>query len=138
MAKDIFHNDVRAALEKEGWKITHDPLTIPGIGLSDYYIDLGAEKLIGAEKEGVKIAVEIKSFIGHSFSKDFHDAMGQYLNYELALDNEEPDRELYLAVPAETYYAQFETKHVASFVKKYDVHFFIFDPELQKIELWKK
>ncbi len=25
-AKDIFHNTVRLALEKDGWTITHDPL----------------------------------------------------------------------------------------------------------------
>ena len=28
------------------------------------YVDLGAEKLLAAEKEGHKIAVEIKNFIG--------------------------------------------------------------------------
>ncbi len=26
MAKDRFHDVVKIALEKEGWKITHDPL----------------------------------------------------------------------------------------------------------------
>ena len=25
MAKDLFHNNVKIALEKDGWKITHDP-----------------------------------------------------------------------------------------------------------------
>jgi len=30
------------------------------------FIDLGAEKLIAAEKQGQKIAVEIKSFVGLS------------------------------------------------------------------------
>jgi hypothetical protein len=28
MAKDIFHEIVKMALEKEGWLITHDPLHI--------------------------------------------------------------------------------------------------------------
>ena len=28
MAKDIFHQQVKNALIKDGWKITHDPLTI--------------------------------------------------------------------------------------------------------------
>jgi hypothetical protein len=29
MAKDIYHQAVRNALEKEGWTITHDPFRIP-------------------------------------------------------------------------------------------------------------
>lgn len=27
MAKDIFHDTVKIALQNEGWQITHDPLT---------------------------------------------------------------------------------------------------------------
>jgi len=30
------------------------------------YVALGAEQLLGAEKEGCRIGVEIKSFTGHS------------------------------------------------------------------------
>jgi hypothetical protein len=28
MAKDVFHQQVKNALIKDGWNITHDPLTI--------------------------------------------------------------------------------------------------------------
>ncbi|WP_231395384.1 XisH family protein, partial [Dolichospermum circinale] len=56
-AKDFFHNAVRLALEKDGWLITDDPLSFTVDGL-DFRIDLGAERLLGAEKEGQKIAVE--------------------------------------------------------------------------------
>lgn len=52
--KDIFHDAVRHALEKDGWTITHDPLTLQ-VGGVDMYIDLGAERLIAAEKDGEKI-----------------------------------------------------------------------------------
>lgn len=40
-ARDIFHNAVRVALQKDGWIITHDPLSIAAGGF-DLYIDLGA------------------------------------------------------------------------------------------------
>jgi hypothetical protein len=69
MAKDIYHDTVRIALEKDGWTITDDPLTL-WIGKRDLFVDLGAEKLIAAEREGKKIAVEIKSFISKSPIKD--------------------------------------------------------------------
>lgn len=58
MARNLIHQIVREALENEGWKITHDPYPIQ-IGGFDMEIDLGAEELVAAEKEGEKIAVEI-------------------------------------------------------------------------------
>lgn len=49
MARDLFHNIVRSALEKDGWLITDDPLSIRCGGV-DIQIDLGVEKLLAAEK----------------------------------------------------------------------------------------
>jgi hypothetical protein len=102
-AKDIFHHLVKAALQKDGWVTTHDPLHIRISGVIDMYIDLGAEKIIAAEKDGQKIAVEIKSFIGAPTISEFHLAMGQFINYRYALEEREPERVLYLAVPVNIY-----------------------------------
>lgn len=55
-AKNIFHDAVRKGLEKEGWVITEDPLEIE-IGGVEMYIDLGADRILAAEKKGEKIAV---------------------------------------------------------------------------------
>jgi len=55
-AKDIYHNTVRTALEKDGWTITNDPLTLEICDRS-LFVDLGAEKILAAEKQGRKIAV---------------------------------------------------------------------------------
>ena len=46
-AKDFYHNTVRNALIKDGWKITDDPLILK-IGERSTFVDLGAEKLIAA------------------------------------------------------------------------------------------
>jgi hypothetical protein len=54
-AKDIFHNAVKNALIKDGWTITHDPLRLTWGG-KDMYVDLGAERLLAAEKAGQQIA----------------------------------------------------------------------------------
>lgn len=77
MAKDKFHDAVRRALEKEGWIITDDPYSF-SVGNVDFRIDLGAEKLIAAEKSGEKIVVEIKSFIRQSPVTALHEAVGKY------------------------------------------------------------
>jgi hypothetical protein len=89
MAKDLFHNAVKAALEKDGWTITHDPLHIISFGFN-VLIDLGAERLIGASKDGEKIAVEVKSFIRMSGVSQFHTALGHFLNYRDALADKDP------------------------------------------------
>jgi endonuclease IV len=60
-ARDKFHERVKNALQKEGWLLTHDPYHID-LGFADFYIDLGAERLIAATKNGEQIAVEIKTF----------------------------------------------------------------------------
>ena len=48
-AKDKYHNQVRTALVKDGWKITHDPYFLKVEGVT-FPVDLGAEKLLAAEK----------------------------------------------------------------------------------------
>ena len=97
-AKDIYHDDVRGALIKDGWTITDDPFRLRW-GKKDYYVDLGAEQVIAAEMAGRRIAVEIKSFIGPSIVDDMEKALGQYLIYRSILTRRQPGRELFLAVP---------------------------------------
>jgi XisH protein len=84
MARDTFHNAVRRALEKERWQITDDPLKLEYKG-ARLEIDLGAERLLAAERGEEHIAVEIKSFSGKSALHEFHAALGQYINYRRAL-----------------------------------------------------
>ncbi len=102
MAKDLFHQAVKTALIKQGWNITSDPLIIR-IDRIKLEVDLAAEKVFAAEKNGQKIAVEVKSFINPSAVNDFHTALGQFLNYRLALQITEPFRVLYLAVPIDIF-----------------------------------
>ena len=136
-AKDQFHDAVKSALEKEGWHITHDPLYI-NFAEVEIYIDLGAEKLLAAEKDGEKIAVEIKTFLKPSAIYEFHTVLGQFLNYRFALKVEEPERILYLAVPVEIYEAFFVRRFVQLIIQEYQLKLIIFDPDQEVIEEWKK
>jgi XisH protein len=45
----------------------------------DMYVDLAAEQLIFAKKNGERIAIEIKSFIGVSATTVFVTVLGQFL-----------------------------------------------------------
>lgn len=95
--RDTIHEAVRNALEKDGWTITHDPLIIPSGGTT-FRIDLGAEKVIIAQRGSKKIAVEVKSLAKISLIHDFYEAFGQYMFYRDAFSDESIDRTVYLAV----------------------------------------
>lgn len=136
-AKDIYHDAVKHALQKEGWTITHDPLFLR-VGGVDVSIDLGAEKLIAAEKNGERIAVEVKSFAGPSAISEFHTALGQSLNYRHALLKKEPERILYLAVPLEIYEAFFTLQFVREIVELYQLKLILYDARKEVIIKWLK
>jgi hypothetical protein len=134
-AKDRFHQAVRHALEKEGWIVTHDPLHIelPDI---EVYIDLGADRLLAAERESQKIAIEIKTFLGTSTLFEFHLAVGQFINYRFLLNKVEPDRTLYLAVPVETYETFFRRETVREMTQAYGLKIAVYNPDLEAIDQW--
>ncbi|BAY16352.1 fdxN element excision controlling factor protein [Anabaenopsis circularis NIES-21] len=135
-ARDKFHNAVKQGLEKEGWVITHDPLRIEYGEEDKISIDLGAEQLLGAEKAEQKIAVEVKSFLSDSAIFDFHLALGQFLNYRLVLEETEPERLLYLAVPSEAYDSFFYRDLPKASIRKYAIKLIIYDSCNEVLVKW--
>jgi hypothetical protein len=78
--RDIYQATVKRALQKDGLTITHDPFPLQ-IGNKRLSADLGAERLISAEKGTAKIVVEVKSFVGESDVKDLEQALNPYRTY---------------------------------------------------------
>jgi XisH protein len=135
-AKDAFHEVVKTALQKDGWQITHDPYNLQA-GTLELYIDLGAEKVVAAEKDGQKIAVEIKSFIGPSKISQFYTALGQFISYRAALQKQENERILYLAVPGNVYDSFFTMGFIQSLVKQNQIYLIVYDLEKEAISQWQ-
>ncbi len=134
--KDLYHDNVKNALIHEGWLITHDPFYIQ-FGEADFlYIDLAAEKIIAAEKKGQKIAVEIKSFSNDSAIYDFHLALGQFMNYRIVLEEKEPERLLYLAVPLDTYQSFFQRALPKRAVERYELKLIVYRTQKEEIAKW--
>ena len=135
MARDLFHYTVRLALEKDGWTITDDPLSLEygGVGIQ---IDLGGEKLIAAQRNTDKIAVEIKNFVTASKISEFHTALGQFINYRTVLRLEEPDRILYLAVPLIVYDSFFNLPFTKLVVSENHIKILVYNVELEEIDTW--
>lgn len=75
-AKDIIHDAVKRALEKEDWNVNFDPYIINLGGGKKLKPDLGAEKVIMATNDFEQIVIEIKTFGLPSILNSFHEAFG--------------------------------------------------------------
>jgi hypothetical protein len=137
MAKDVFHEHVKEALIKDGWTITHDPFRFKHHE-KWVKIDLGAEKLIIADKGTETIAVEVKSFTAKSNMYAFHEALGQYRNYFRNLIKSNIDRVLFLAVPDDVYYDFFEHPYGIEAIEYEELKIIVFDAERKIIVKWIK
>lgn len=136
-AKDIYHDNCKQALIKDGWTITHDPYFLRW-GSKDLFIDLGAEKLVAAQKDDQRIAVEIKSFVGLSDVEDLKNALGQFILYQDLLVRTDTDRELFLAIRDATFRDLFEdpTSIGKVLLENHRLKLLIFNVEQEEIIQW--
>jgi hypothetical protein len=134
-ARDIYHYNVKNALIKDGWNITHDPLILRW-GSKDLYVDLGAERLLGAEKTGQKIAVEVKSFVSPSEVEDLKHAVGDFTLYHDILARTEPDRVLYLAIREDVFIDLFEEPIGSILLENQRLRLIVFNPQTEVILKW--
>lgn len=137
MARDFIHASVRLALEKDSWLITDDPLRIDLPNKIGYYeVDLGAEQVLAAEREGRKIAVEIKSLLGDSLLNQFHEVLGQYLNYRSAMADVGMKRDMYLAISTKIYQDMMRIPFLESRIREFSVKLITVDIDENNIVQW--
>ncbi|CCI35748.1 XisH protein [Microcystis aeruginosa NIES-3806] len=134
---DLYHNQVKQALIKEGWQITDDPFTLDYKGIR-LYADLGAERIFAAQKDLEKIVVEIKVFNSPSLMTELEKAIGQYNVYRSFLKRLEPQRRLYLAIPDDVYQDFFSLEPIQEVISDQLVFLIVFNPELEVINQWIK
>jgi XisH protein len=132
---DLYHNQVKNALIKDGWIITDDPFTLEYKGLR-LYADLGAEKLLAAENKGQKIVIEIKVFNHPSLITELQKTLGQYNIYLSLLKRVNPERKLYLAIPEDVYQDFFKRPAIADILSDYSINYLIFEPNQEVIIQW--
>lgn len=135
--RDKVHQHVVNALRKDGWTITDDPLKVAW-KKRKLHVDLGAEKVIAAEKENRKIAVEIKSFLSKNDLEDLYHSLGQYILYRKALRKEDPLRTLFLAIDRQVFLEQFDDSEGEALRAEEGVNLLVFDKRTEEIVLWKE
>ena len=134
-ALDKYHEHVKTALHKDGWTVTDDPLRMEWDD-NPLYIDLGAERLLLAERGVKKIAVEVKSFISRSEIEDLKNAIGQFVLYRAALAEQEPERKLFLAIRNTVYQDLFSAPRTKALCQREDIHLLVFDPSKEEVVSW--
>ena len=133
--RDNLHLSLRHTLEKDGWTITDDPLILV-LEQTLLKADLGAEKFFAAEKEGRKIAVEIKDFHSPSVISELEKTIRQLQLYQWALENQEPERQLFLAISQAVYIRHFQKPIFQLAVQRNRINLLVYEPEREAIIQW--
>jgi XisH protein len=112
--RDSLHKSARRTLEKDGWLITDDPLILV-LEKTILKADLGAEKFFTADKEKT---------------------MGQMQLYQWALEDQEPDRQLFLAISENIYLKHFQKPIFQLVLDRKRINLLIYEPEQEVIIQW--
>jgi XisH protein len=100
------------------------------------HIDLAAEKIFAAERGEERIAIEVKSFLNASLLNDFYEAIGKFSLYWDALNEYEPSRRLFLAIPITAYEELLLEPFIQNTFQRLEIRALVFNPDLKKIEKW--
>lgn len=99
-------------------------------------MDLGAERILLADRGSERIAVEVKSFLGDSDIVELEAALGQYVLYDRILRKQDPGRTLWLAIPAYAWNSIFRETIGELLLQEDFLRLIVIDEEREEIDRW--
>jgi hypothetical protein len=133
--RDLYHDVVRDALRKDGWRITHTALQLKAQAESSAG-DLWEGPWLIADKDERKVAVAVRSFVGRSHLADIIQTWAQLGLSRPRLHAMDSDRVVYLAVRQATYSACFAGTEGERVLAKEHMQLLVFDPRAEVIVQW--
>jgi hypothetical protein len=134
-AQDLYHDVVRDALRKDGWRITHTALQLK-TGAESSAGELWKGPWLIADKDERKVAVAVNSFVGRSNPTDIIQMWGQLALSRPRLHAMDSDRVVYLAIRQATYSACFAEAEGELLLEKEHMQLIVFDPRAEAIVQW--
>lgn len=133
--QDLYHDVVKNALRKDGWRITQTALQLK-VGANTRAGELWEGPLLAAEQDERKVAVAVNSFVGRSDLADLAQTLGQLALSRPRFHAMELDRVLYLAVRQATYSACFAEGDGKLLLARQHMPLLVFDPRTEAIVQW--
>jgi len=133
--QDLYHDVVRDALRKDGWRITHTALQLKARAGSSAG-ELWEGPWLIADKDERKVAVAVSSFVGRSNPADILQTWRQLALSRSRLYTMDSDRVVYLAVRQATYSACFGGTEGDLLLAKEHMQLIVFDPRAEVIVQW--
>jgi XisH protein len=91
---------------------------------------------LGAEKDNRKITIEIKDFDTPSVISELEKTIGQLQLYQWALEGQEPNHQLFLAVSEAIYLKHFQKPIFQLAIKRNKINLLVYAPEQEVIIQW--
>jgi XisH protein len=134
--QDLYHDVVRDALRKDGWRIMHTALQLKARAEASAG-ELWEGPWLIADKDERKVAVAVSSFVGRSSPEDILQTWRQLALSRSRLHAMDSDRVVYLAVRQATYSACFGGTEGNLLLEKEHMQLLVFDPRAEVIVQWQ-
>jgi hypothetical protein len=131
--RDLYHQVVRNALEKAGWIIISDPMSLV-IDSTYVYVDLEA-RFATHQNETLR-AIEIKVVKPTRALDEIEKAIGQYIIYRGLLELHYPYHQCYLAIPQTAYEKHLSGSDFQYILSSNEIHLLIFDQVQEEVIQW--
>ena len=132
---DLYHDVVRDALRKDGWRITHTALQLKARAEARTG-ELWEGPWLIADKDERKVAVAVSSLVGRSNPADIKQTWRQLALSRPRLHAMDSDRVVYLAIRQATYRACFGGIDGDLLLEKEHMQLMVFDPRAEVIVQW--